>query len=143
MLLLNRKMMGSEFTPTEQILKHSFEKKENPQAYDQTPFAYVSPKPARHILGLVGGNEVSLTMGNRVDLESDLHGTTRPNTWCAFREHQPPHVKDTTIKRDNPKNTISINTTAQHLPVYQMWAYPASLAPLPLQPTVCVRPEKY
>ena len=41
-----------------QVLQHPFEKKENPQGYDQSPFVYVSAEPKRHILGVYGGNEV-------------------------------------------------------------------------------------
>lgn len=124
-------------------LDHPFESKENPQAYDQTPFAYVQKDPKRHILGTVGGNDVSLIKGNRVDLESDLLGITRPNTWCNTREHLPPYIKDTSIKRTNPKINITIDVKPKHLPVYQMWAYPATFAPLPLENKVCRQPEKY
>ena len=125
------------------VLDHPFEKQENPQAYDETPFVYVHKQPARHILGVVGGNEVSLIKGNRVDLESDLLGITRPNTWCNKREHQPPHVKDAKIQRTNPKTQIKIDVRPAHLPSYQMWAYPASFAPLPEVNQVCKAPEKY
>jgi hypothetical protein len=119
------------------------EKKENPQAYDMTPFVYVSSRPGRHLLGLVGGNEVSLIKGNRVDLESDLYGITRPNTWCPKREHLPPHVKDSNIKRDNFKTNLDINVSPVHLPAYQMWAYPVTLSPLPMTSQVCNQPHKY
>lgn len=133
----------SEYTPSEVIIKHPFEKSENPQAYDQPAYAYVSTKPSRHILGVVGGNEVSLIKGNRVDLESDLFGITRPNTWCPTREHLPPMVSNESINRSNPKNNISINVAPKHLPTYQMWAYPASFAPLPMIKETCTMPEKY
>jgi len=116
---------------------------ENPQAYDMTPFVYVAKKPARHLLGLVGGNEVSLIQGNRVDLESDLYGITRPNTWCPKREHLPPRVNDTSIKRNNFKTDLKVDIKPAHLPAYQMWAYPVSLAPLPLESKVCDQPHKY
>ncbi len=125
------------------VLKHPFEKKENPQAYDQFAYAYVSPKPARAILGFVGGNDVSLTNGNRVDLESDLRGITRPTTHCPSREHQPPKVGDTLIQRKNPKNEITVNVTPRHLPTIQPWAYPFTPAPLPLEKTTCGAPHKY
>lgn len=125
------------------VLQHPFEKEENPQAYDETPFVYVAKQPARHILGTVGGNNVSLISGNRVDLESDLLGITRPNTWCNYREHLPPKQGATIIKRDNPKIDISINVKPKHLPAYQMWAYPATFAPLPIENQVCKQPEKY
>lgn len=125
------------------VLNHPWEKKENPQAYDETPYVYVHKQPARHILGVVGGNEVSGINGNRVDLESDLMGITRPNTWCNKREHLPPYVGDTTIKRKNPKIEITIDVKAKNLPAYQMWAYPATFAPVALENTACKNPEKY
>lgn len=125
------------------VLNHPFEKKENPQAYDETPYAYVSKKPTRHLLGLVGGNDVSLTNGNRVDLESDLRGITRPNTWSTERGHLPPKMTDTQIKRENPKISLTVDIRPKHLPGSQMIAYPATFAPLPIKNQVCVRPEKY
>jgi hypothetical protein len=125
-------------------LDHPFEKKENPQAYDEFAYAYTHKHAARHILGVVGGNEVSLIKGNRVDLESDLLGITRPNSWCTDRKHLPPKANDTQIKRKNPKeDTFSVNVTKQHLPVFQMWAYPVTLSPLPVENQVCKAPHKY
>ena len=126
-----------------QVLQHPFEKKENPQSYDETPFAYVAKDAKRHILGVYGGNEVSGIQGNRVDLESDLRGITRPNTWSTERKHLPPTVKDTVIKRSNPKIDLTVNVAPSHLPVYQMWAYPATVAPLHFESKVCKNPEKY
>lgn len=125
-------------------LDHPFEKEENPQAYDQTAYAYTHKFAARHILGVVGGNEVSLIKGNRVDLESDLQGITRPNTWCKDRKHLPPKANDTKIFRKNPKeDTFSVDVRKQHLPVYQMWGYPVTLSPLPIENQVCKQPHKY
>ncbi len=125
-------------------LDHPFEKKENPQAYDEFAYAYTHKHAARHILGVVGGNEVSLIKGNRVDLESDLLGITRPNSWCTDRKHLPPKANDTQIKRVNPKeDTFSVNVTKPHLPVFQMWAYPVTLSPLPVENQVCKAPHKY
>ena len=129
------------------VLEHPFEKEENPQRYNQPPCAYVSPKPARVILGLYGGNEVSLTSGNRVDLESDLFGITRPTTHCPQREHQPPKgatlLQGQIIERKNPKTNLVINVEPKHLPTIQPWAYPAVSAPLPLQRETCAQPHKY
>lgn len=125
-------------------LDHPFEKKENPQAYDEFAYAYTHKQAARHILGVVGGNEVSLIKGNRIDLESDLLGITRPNTWCKDRKHLPPKQADTKIHRDNPKeDTFSVDVRMQHLPVYQMWAYPATFVPQPIETQVCKQPHKY
>lgn len=126
------------------VLPHPFEKEENPQAYDQTPYAYISKTPARHILGVVGGNEVSLIKGNRVDLESDLYGITRPNTWCMDRKHLPPKQDAKTIDRKNPKEgTFNVDVRPLHLAAYQMWAYPATLSPLAMKSEVCKQPHKY
>ena len=125
------------------VLQHSFEKRENPQAYDMTPFVYVNPEPQRPILGIVGGNNVSLTKGNRVDLESDLLGITRPNTWCPGREYHPVSSDAKSITVQNTKTDIKIDIRPQHLAPYQMWAYPATFAPAPLDKQTCGRPEKY
>lgn len=117
------------------------ERTENPQAYDEFAALNQHPKEARHILGVVGGNEVSRIAGVQADLESDLLGITRPNTWSAQRKHLPPN--GTTIERENPKTSLKIDATPIHLPVYQMWAYPTVFAPEPLQKETCHRPEKY
>ena len=70
----------------------SWEKKENPQAYDQSPFYYVSAKPGRNMLGIVGGNDASLIVGNQVDLESDLRRINIPNTFCPSRRGAQSHA---------------------------------------------------
>jgi hypothetical protein len=114
---------------------------ENPQAFHRLKSEAEHPKTARHVLGLVGGNEVSLTKTNWPDVESDLKGITRPNTDCASRKHLP--VSGTLVVRKNPKNTFVMDTSKDHLPSVQMWAYPAVIGPKPLQTEVCVRPEKY
>ena len=137
-------MYGSNMVDYGAPLDHPFEKKENPQAYDEFAYAYTHKFAARHILGVVGGNEVSLVKGNRVDLESDLQGITRPNSWCTARKHLPPKQGDTQIKRLNPKeDTFSVDVRMQHLPTYQMWAYPVTLSPLPIENQVCKAPHKY
>ena len=119
-----------------------FERKENPQAQDELPSFVQHVKEARHILGLVGGNEVSRIQGNSVDLESDLLGLTRPTTHCPGREHLPP-TNESEVRRVNAKGEFVIDTTPMHLPVYQQWAYPSVLGPEPLVSKVCMRPEKY
>jgi hypothetical protein len=117
------------------------EKKENPQTYHQRSEYVQHVKAARHILGVVGGNEVSIIKGNVVDLESDLLGITRPTTRATARAHLP--QKGPEIVRNTTKGTMRIDTTPQHLPTYQMWAYPVVVAPLPLEKETCARPEKY
>lgn len=123
------------------ILTEHWEKKEDPQHYDYLESQTVNPVPQRHILGIVGGNEVSLIKGNMVDLESDLRGITIPNTFAPWRQYQPP--QDNEIIRDNTKGFVKINVNKAHVPSYQMWAYPEVIAPEPMVNEVCIRPEKY
>ena len=119
------------------------EAEENPQSYEQGVYAYQHVKGARHILGLVGGNEVSGIKGNRADLESDLRGITRPLTRGNSRQHQPLHLKASEIKRGNAKYNLDINIQPEHLNTYQMWAYPVVLAPQPFKKEACKNPEKF
>jgi hypothetical protein len=114
---------------------------ENPQARDEFVSAKRHVKEARHILGLVGGNEVSRAAGNIADVESDLLGITRPNTWSTARKHLPPNGY--VVDRENPKISIKIDTQPVHLPVFQQWAYPSVMGPEPLRKETCGRPEKY
>jgi len=118
-----------------------YERMENPQAYFEIPSAVRHIKERRHILGLVGGNEVSRARGNQADLESDLLGITRPISDAIDRHHLPP--KDNTIVRNNPKMVLKVDTTPVHLQAYQQWAYPSVIGPLPLEKETCHRPEKY
>lgn len=97
----------------------------------------------RHILGLVGGNEVSRLGGNPQDIESDLRGITRPLTKCNERDYQPLQQGQDRIVIQNRKHTMAIDIRPVHLKENQMWAYPTSFAPLPLQKQTCGRPEKY
>ena len=126
-----------------QIMRHPFEKSENPQGYSENVFAYVHKEPARHILGLVGGNEVSLPKGNMVDVESDLRGLNIPLTKCSGREYQPPALNQTTISRKSTKGSVTIDVRQRHLPAIQMWPYAATFAPVPMKVMQCGRPEKY
>jgi hypothetical protein len=125
------------------ILTEHWEKKEDPQHYDYLTSQFVNPTPKRHILGLVGGNEVSLIKGNMVDLESDLRGINIPNTFAPWRQYQPPQRGQTEIVRKNTKIALNIDIQSAHLPVYQMIAYPSVVAPLPMVSEVCMKPEKY
>ena len=132
----------SEAYPTPNTDAKHFERAENPQSYDEFSAAVRHVKERRHILGLVGGNEVSRIAGNQADLESDLLGITRPTTWSATRQHLP-QTDPNRIERNTSKGTFSVNVTPVHLPDYQQWAYPSVLAPLPLKKETCSRPEKY
>ena len=125
------------------ILKHPFEAKENPQTYSENVFSYVSKAPARHILGLVGGNAVSIPTGNMVDVESDLRRLNLPLTGCPGRQYQPPPKNQTSIVRKNVKSELTIDVRPRHLPAIQMWPYAPTFAPLPMKVQQCGRPEKY
>jgi hypothetical protein len=124
------------------LLTSHWEKDENPQHYDDLTSQYVNPRPQRHIVGIVGGNEASLIKGNMVDLESDLRGITIPITFAPWRQYQPPQQKKEII-RDNVKTSLTIDIQKAHLPAYQMIGYPAVVAPYPIINQVCVKPEKY
>ena len=124
--------------------KHPWEKTENPQTYDILPAYGENPRPSQHILGIVGGNEVPYK--NRmiqVDVESDLRGTTRANTFCPSRQHQPLSPNVQSISRNTPKEKVTIPVYTKPLKQSQMWAYPATIAPDALVIESCLRPEKY
>ena len=120
----------------------ALESVENPQRYDQLPEFVRHVKERRHILGLVGGKEVVVAVGNMADLESDLLGITRPNSDSAARHHLLQSDVNKII-RENPKGSISIDATPVTLPAYQQWAYPSVIAPVPLRKETCVKPEKF
>ena len=125
------------------VLKHPFERSENPQRYSETPYAYVHKEPARHMLGLIGGNAVSLPQGNIVDVESELLGLNFPLTHCPGRQYQAPPLRQSMLYRKSTKGSVSINVAPRHLPEIQMWPYQATFAPIPMKVTQCGRPEKY
>ena len=135
--------MSAESLFTSQSGAADWEKTENPQAYGMTPYVYTNPEPRRHELGLVAGNNVSQIAGNMIDLESDLRGITRPNTFAPWKKYQPPQPEEKTIVRENVKTSLVIDKTPVHLPEYQMWAYPAIYAPKPLKTETCGTPQKY
>jgi hypothetical protein len=129
----------------------AWEKRENPQVYDELEVQVVSPTPKRQLLGLVGGNNVSVVNssqinvvnGQQADVESDLRGTTRPLTFCPWRKYQPQGPGQTTITRVNTKGRFSVDAKLYNLAPMQMWAYPAAYAPEPMLKETCGRPEKY
>jgi hypothetical protein len=123
---------------------HPWESTENPQTYDILKSYGEHPKPTQHTLGLVGGNEVPYeTREKQVNIESDLRGITRANTFCPKRQHLPKDDVGKEITRNTPKQKVSINVSSVPLKPSQMWAYPATLAPEPFSINVCNRPEKY
>lgn len=113
------------------------------QNYSITENNLASPPNKRHILGIVGGNDVSRMAGNPQDIESDLYGLTRPLTNCPSREYHPTKAGQETLIYNNRKVNISIDIRPVHLPEYQMWAYPVTYGPLPLKKQTCGQPHKY
>ena len=133
----------AEAYPTPYQAAKLHEQTENPQSRDEFAGAVRHVKEARHILGIVGGNEVSRIAGNQADLESDLLGITRPTTHCPGREHLPSSAAGSAITRVNPKTNLKIDVAPVHLPVYQQWAYPSVIGPEPLRKETCGAPHKY
>ena len=131
----------SEAYESVNLSAHRQDPYENPQTYQRLATEGAHPKPSRHMLGIVGGNEVSLAKGNTADVESDLKGITRPNTDSTSRHHLPPTSQ--VIDRKNPKQNITIDSTPVPMKASQMWAYPAVMAPEPLRKETCGGPEKY
>lgn len=126
------------------LLGDHWEKRENPQHYDRMASQEVNPAPRRHVLGLVGGNDVSRVKALQVDMESDLRRLNLPLTFAPSRQYQPPTRSQKEIVRDNVKvSGLRISVEKDHLPSYQMWAYPSVVGPVPMVNHVCVRPEKY
>jgi hypothetical protein len=134
--------LNSYFEAYEKPSSHMFEKKENPQVFDRFVEEYQSDTPKRHILGLVSGNDAYEIKGSRVDLESDLMGITRANTWGTARKHLPSETPDS-INRDTPKEKISINATPVKREEFQMWSYPAVHAPLAFKVESCMPKNKF
>jgi hypothetical protein len=136
-------MYGAELNTAYNI--HSDRKwaEENPQVYDRNSSSYIHTVPQRHIFGLVGGNEVAINKDAMVDIESDLRGTTRPNTFAPWRMYQPPVCKQSEISRANTKGEFKVNIAAKPLTEYQMWSYPVPYTPVPLVKEVYNAPERY
>jgi len=113
------------------------------QNYSANENKLASPTPKRHILGIVGGNEVSQLAANPQDIESELRGLTRPLTGCPSREYKPTLADQSTLVINNRKTHMAIDLRPIHLPEVQMWAYPVTYAPLPLKKEGCGSPQKY
>jgi hypothetical protein len=117
--------------------------KENPQYYHEFASQWNLPNPKRHILGTVGGNEVSMIAGNQQDIESDLKGITRPWTWCQDKKWAPLPEGAKTLTVQNRKTNLTIDVRPVNLPDFQMWAYAGAYKPLPLVKDTCGVPHKY
>ena len=57
--------------------------------YTLDPNKFYNCNACRNSFGLVGGNNVSTTTKNMVDLESDLMGVNRYNSDCPEQQYQP------------------------------------------------------
>jgi len=140
--------------------------------YTQIPQKYYHPNASRHALGLVGGNEVSISTGNLVDVESDLRGTTRDLSNVPAKKYQPscPLGSDVPLNGRGPvpanrvapiesacpswpkqlvfteRATGKVRTVAmepRHLPTKQMFSYPGVPAPEPLVQEVYGYPWRF
>jgi hypothetical protein len=132
-----------------------WESKENPQSYSLMTSYGENPYPTQHMLGIVGGNNAPYKNRQlQVELESDLRGITRPNTFCPQRQHQPEFMnkpsgqfalgqQKATIVRNVPKQKVTIPVVTTPLAQSQMWAYPATIAPEPFMIESCQQPHKY
>jgi hypothetical protein len=110
--------------------------------YSMIPEKFYHPNPGRNALGLVGGNEVSISAGNLVDVESELCGITRSLSRVPAKNYRPscllgdnkcPSYPETFrfTERSSGKERI-IPTKPSHLPTMQMFSYPGIPSPKPL-----------
>lgn len=120
----------------------AWEKKDNPCVYATDTYVYEHVEKKRHMLGLVGGNEVSHISGNRTDLESDLRGITRINTHVPWKQYAPT-AQGGQIEINNWKTNLKIDTRPVHMNEVQMWAYPAVYAPAPMVRNNCMEKHKF
>ena len=107
-------------------------------AYMLDSSAYENNKQCRIELGIVGGNNVSLTKGNLIDVESDLKGVTRKASLCPSRKYrtkcatsdclscQPENIVIDGPGCDKPRE---VDTDLVHLPSCNMFRYKPT--PLP------------
>jgi hypothetical protein len=96
---------------------------------------YEHPEKCHHRLGLLGGPSVSQVKGNLVDMESELLGITRLLSKCSTSKAKPLEQEPFII---NDK-TSPIDTTKNHLPTCQMFAYPSVQMPPPMNYPHCRR----
>ena len=121
--------------------------------YSMIPDKFSHPNPGRNALGLVGGNEVSLSSGNLVDIESEIYGITRSYTHVPAKKYHPscilgdnkcPSFPDSfhfTERSSGKERTIS--TKPLHLRTMQMFSYPGVPAPKPLVQNVYAAPWRF
>lgn len=121
--------------------------------YSMIPDKFSHPHPGRNALGLVGGNEVSLSSGNLVDIESEIYGITRSKTHVPAKQYRPscllgdnkcpsyPESFRFTERSSGKERTIS--TKPLHLRTIQMFSYPGVPAPKPLVQNVYAAPWRF
>lgn len=83
--------------------------------YAMDPNKFYNHQECRADLGIIAGNNVSVTKNNMVDLESDLLGITRQNTLCPERKFIPHCSKCSEISGIKGKDTCKISGVT-HLP---------------------------
>lgn len=76
-------------------------------------------------LGIIAGNNVSVTKTNMVDMESDLFGINRPNSLCPERKYIP-HCNKCDEISGIPCSPAGCPKSGQvkHLPECQIVSYP-------------------
>ena len=107
-------------------------------AYMLNPLAHENKNKCRFELGLVGGNNVSLTKGNLIDVESDLKGVTRKASLCPSRKYKN-SCSTSDVQDCQPDNIVidgpgcdipkEVDTSLVHLPSCNMFRYKPT--PLP------------
>jgi hypothetical protein len=88
--------------------------------YLMDPTKYYRCDKSRNPFGLLGGNQVSVTTNNMVNLESDLRGQTRQYSRCPERKYMPqcaPNANNTGLPCSGSSAGLS------HLPDAQMIDY--------------------
>lgn len=104
------------------------------------PVKYNHCTPCRSEMGLVGGNNVSQSTGNLVDLENDLFGINRGNSRCAATRFLP--RGDSFVQgKDLYKDTKFplVETAPRHLKSCQFFELPSTPAPPAQKPFACSR----
>tara|TARA_B100001093_G_C26686633_1_gene952946 strand:- start:249 stop:701 length:453 start_codon:yes stop_codon:yes gene_type:complete len=115
-------------------------------AYMLDSSAHENNKKCRIELGIVGGNNVSLTKGNLIDVESDLKGVTRKASLCPSRKYrtkcatsdclscQPENIVIDGPGCDKPRE---VDTDLVHLPSCNMFRYKPTPLPKALDFPAC------
>ena len=131
-------MAYSEITPPSRVLDTVA------GGYTQIPQKYYHPNGARHALGLVGGNDVSVASGNLVDIESDLRGTTRDLSNDPKRQFQKTEaLRPIVYVERSTGKARKVDTAPRHLETKQMFSYPGVPAPTPLVQDVHCGPWRF